>query len=124
MPNTPPNTSMVSKSDRGAFAGLRVAASRWKARQSRSSSPGASATLNEWLWAAEVRAGGRQWSSRVSRTGGAELWGGSDMLDISSVPQLKELSHLPVLVDPSHAADKAHRVQPLARAAQGRGPMA
>jgi len=47
--------------------------------------------------------------------------GGTDMLDISAVPQLKELSHLPVIVDPSHAAGEANRVQPLALAAQGVG---
>ena len=43
------------------------------------------------------------------------------MLDITAVPQLKELTHLPVIVDPSHAAGDAIRVQPLALAAQGVG---
>jgi len=38
-------------------------------------------------------------------------------LDISAVPVLKELTHLPVIVDPSHAAGHAKYVIPLARAA-------
>ncbi|HEY7564674.1 MAG TPA: 3-deoxy-7-phosphoheptulonate synthase [Acidimicrobiia bacterium] len=83
---------------------------------------GASATLDEWLWAAEyILAEGNQQVVLVER--GVRTFGGSgsDMLDISAVPQLKELSHLPVIVDPSHAAGEANRVQPLALAAQGVG---
>jgi 3-deoxy-7-phosphoheptulonate synthase len=38
-------------------------------------------------------------------------------LDVSAVPVLKELTHLPVLVDPSHASGKAAWVNPLSRAA-------
>lgn len=38
-------------------------------------------------------------------------------LDISAIPVLKELTHLPVIVDPSHAAGYAKYVLPLARAA-------
>lgn len=37
-------------------------------------------------------------------------------LDINIVPELKALTHLPVLVDPSHASGKRERVVPLARA--------
>jgi len=47
--------------------------------------------------------------------------GHRDTLDITAVPQLKEISHLPVLVDPSHASGGATRVPPLALAAQGVG---
>jgi 3-deoxy-7-phosphoheptulonate synthase len=36
-------------------------------------------------------------------------------LDINIVPELKRLSHLPVLVDPSHASGKRETVIPLAR---------
>lgn len=42
-------------------------------------------------------------------------------LDISSVPVLKQLSHLPVIIDPSHAAGKAALVPPLACAAVAAG---
>lgn len=38
-------------------------------------------------------------------------------LDIAAVPVVKELSHLPVVVDPSHAAGRSSLVKPLARAA-------
>ena len=42
-------------------------------------------------------------------------------LDISAVPVVKEKSHLPVIVDPSHAAGHRSLVTPLALAAQGVG---
>jgi 3-deoxy-7-phosphoheptulonate synthase len=42
-------------------------------------------------------------------------------LDISAVPLLNELSHLPVIVDPSHAAGKRSLVSPLARCAVAAG---
>jgi 3-deoxy-7-phosphoheptulonate synthase len=38
-------------------------------------------------------------------------------LDLSAVPSLKELSHLPVIVDPSHATGKWNLVAPMSRAA-------
>jgi len=38
-------------------------------------------------------------------------------LDISAVPVLKELTHLPVIIDPSHAAGNARYIIPLTRAA-------
>ncbi len=42
-------------------------------------------------------------------------------LDISAIPLIKEKSHLPVIVDPSHAAGLARMVQPLSRAAIAAG---
>ncbi|MDD5512452.1 MAG: 3-deoxy-7-phosphoheptulonate synthase, partial [Candidatus Omnitrophica bacterium] len=42
-------------------------------------------------------------------------------LDLSAVPVAKQLSHLPVIVDPSHAAGKWGLVAPLARAAVAAG---
>jgi 3-deoxy-7-phosphoheptulonate synthase len=83
---------------------------------------GSSATLDEWLWAAEyLLAEGNDQVVMVER--GIRTFGsnGGDMLDINAVPQLKELTHLPVMVDPSHASAGAHRIQPLALAAQGVG---
>ena len=38
-------------------------------------------------------------------------------LDLSAIPAIKELSHLPIIVDPSHAAGKWRMVEPLAKAA-------
>ena len=42
-------------------------------------------------------------------------------LDLSAVPMLKELSHLPIIVDPSHASGLARLVKPLAMAAAAAG---
>ena len=42
-------------------------------------------------------------------------------LDISAIPSIKELSHLPVIVDPSHAAGRREYVIPLSRAAIAAG---
>ena len=43
-------------------------------------------------------------------------------LDLASVPVLKRLTHLPIVVDPSHAAGRSDLVVPLALAARGVGP--
>lgn len=42
-------------------------------------------------------------------------------LDISAVPALKKLSHLPVIIDPSHAAGRREMILPLSRAAIAAG---
>ena len=42
-------------------------------------------------------------------------------LDVSAVPVLKELSHLPVVVDPSHATGMSRMVPPMALAATAAG---
>jgi len=42
-------------------------------------------------------------------------------LDLHAVPLIKQLSHLPIIVDPSHASGRAARVVPLARAAVAAG---
>lgn len=83
---------------------------------------GPSATLDEWLWAAEyLLAEGNQQVALVER--GIRTFGapGADTLDIGAVPSLKETTHLPVMVDPSHSSGAALRVRPLALAAQGVG---
>ena len=38
-------------------------------------------------------------------------------LDLSAIPAIKKLSHLPVIVDPSHATGKRFMISPLAKAA-------
>ena len=42
-------------------------------------------------------------------------------LDLSAIPVLRELTHLPILVDPSHASGRAKLVLPLSLAAVGAG---
>jgi 3-deoxy-7-phosphoheptulonate synthase len=42
-------------------------------------------------------------------------------VDISAVPLLKQMSHLPVIVDPSHGTGKRELVEPVSRAAVAAG---
>jgi 3-deoxy-7-phosphoheptulonate synthase len=83
---------------------------------------GLQATLEEWLMAAEYIAqrgnlqivlcerGIRSFDSSTRNT-----------LDISAVPMIRSMSHLPIVVDPSHAAGRRELVVPLARAAMAIG---
>ena len=43
------------------------------------------------------------------------------LLDLSAIPVLKELTHLPIIVDPSHAVGQRDKVIPLAKAAKAVG---
>ncbi len=75
-------------------------------------------TVEEWLQSAEyIMAGGNSQVILCER--GIRTFETSTRftLDISAVPVLKQLTHLPVVIDPSHAAGKRHLVTPLARAA-------
>lgn len=83
---------------------------------------GRAATISEWIDAAEyiysegnrnivmVERGIRSFDPSVRNT-----------LDIAAVPLIKHLTHLPVMVDPSHAAGRKDLVSPLARAAIAAG---
>ncbi len=79
---------------------------------------GLSATLEEVLMSAEyIMAGGNEnviLCERGIRT--FETYT-RNTLDLSAVPALKKLSHLPVVIDPSHATGKYWMVEPLAKAA-------
>ena len=44
-------------------------------------------------------------------------------LDLSAIPMIKKKSHLPVMVDPSHATGIRDMVEPMALAAIAAGPM-
>jgi 3-deoxy-7-phosphoheptulonate synthase len=83
---------------------------------------GLSATIEEWLMAAEyVLAHGTEnvvLCDRGIRT--FETYT-RNSLDISSIPVVKKLSHLPVLVDPSHATGLREKVPPVALAAAAVG---
>ena len=83
---------------------------------------GMSATYEEWLMSAEyVMAGGNEnviLCERGIRTFEEMI---RNNLDISAVPVIKAKSHLPVVIDPSHAAGIAWMVAPLARAAIASG---
>ncbi len=43
------------------------------------------------------------------------------VLDLASVPQIKQLSHLPIICDPSHSSAARYKVPPLSRAALAAG---
>ena len=79
---------------------------------------GLSATIEEWLMSAEyIMAGGNEniiLCERGIRT--FETYT-RNTTDLSAICAVKKLSHLPVIVDPSHATGKYWMVQPLARAA-------
>ncbi|PKM81792.1 MAG: 3-deoxy-7-phosphoheptulonate synthase [Firmicutes bacterium HGW-Firmicutes-14] len=83
---------------------------------------GLSATIEEWLMAAEyIMAEGNSdiiMCERGIRTFETHT---RNTLDISAIPAVKHLSHLPVIVDPSHAAGRWGMVAPLAKASVAAG---
>lgn len=83
---------------------------------------GLSATIEEWLMAAEyIMAGGNDnviLCERGIRT--FETYT-RNTLDLSAIPAVKKLSHLPVIVDPSHAAGLWWMVEPMAKATVAAG---
>ncbi|MEM1484764.1 3-deoxy-7-phosphoheptulonate synthase [Oscillospiraceae bacterium PP1C4] len=79
---------------------------------------GLSATIEEWLMSAEyIMAGGNDNIVLCER--GIRTFENytRNTLDLSAIPAIKKLSHLPVIVDPSHATGKWWMVDPLAKAA-------
>jgi len=84
---------------------------------------GLAATIREWLLAAEyLLAEGNPrviLCERGIRT--FEQEHARFSLDVTSIPTVKALSHLPVIVDPSHAAGLSHKVIPLALAGVAAG---
>lgn len=83
---------------------------------------GLSATIEEWLMSAEyIMAGGN--SKVILCERGIRTYENftRNTLDISAIPIVKKLSHLPVVVDPSHASGKSWLVEPLAMAAVAAG---
>ena len=83
---------------------------------------GMSATVTELLQAAEyILAGGNSQVILCERGIRTFETDSRATLDIAAIPVLKRLSHLPVIVDPSHAAGRAELVAPLALAAAAAG---
>ncbi len=83
---------------------------------------GISATIEEWLLSAEyILAGGNtdvMLCERGIRTFESYT---RNTLDISAIPVVRKLSHLPILVDPSHGTGLRDKVAPMARAAVAAG---
>jgi 3-deoxy-7-phosphoheptulonate synthase len=83
---------------------------------------GFTATLEEWLNAAEyIYKEGNHEIILVERGIRTFETAARNTLDISAVPLIKGMSHLPILVDPSHSGGRRELVAPLARAAVGVG---
>ena len=79
---------------------------------------GIAATIEEWLMSAEyIMAGGNENVILCER--GIRTYENytRNTLDLSAIPVVKRLSHLPIIVDPSHAAGHWYLVEPLAKAA-------
>jgi 3-deoxy-7-phosphoheptulonate synthase len=83
---------------------------------------GFTATIQEWLNAAEyIFKEGNHQVIMVERGIRTFETSARNTLDITAVPLLKAVSHLPVMVDPSHSGGRRHLVAPLARAAAAVG---
>ncbi len=79
---------------------------------------GMSATLDEFLMAAEYILSEGNYQVALCERGVRTFADHTrNTLDLSIVPAVQRLSHLPILVDPSHGTGKRNKVLPLARAA-------
>ncbi len=83
---------------------------------------GLSATIEEWLMAAEYILSGGNYDVILCERGIRTFEPYTrNTLDLSAVPLVKQLSHLPVIVDPSHGTGMANLVPPMSRAALAAG---
>lgn len=83
---------------------------------------GMSATIQEWLLAAEyVMSGGNYQVILCERGIRTFETYTRNTLDISAIPVVQKLSHLPIIADPSHATGRRDKVVPLARACVAAG---
>ncbi len=83
---------------------------------------GISATIKEWLMSAEyILSGGNHAVILCERGIRTYETATRNTLDLSAVPVLKQMTHLPVVVDPSHAVGKWDLVAPMAKAAVAAG---
>ena len=83
---------------------------------------GIAATMEEWLLSAEyILSGGNKDVILCERGIRTFETFTRNTLDLSAIPIVKELSHLPVFVDPSHGMGRRDKVAPMARAAVAAG---
>lgn len=83
---------------------------------------GMAATLEEWLMSAEYVMAGGNYNVVLCERGVRTFSDHSrNTLDLSVVPPVKKLSHLPIVVDPSHGTGKRDYVPPMALAAMAAG---
>ena len=83
---------------------------------------GLSSTLQELLMSAEyIMAGGNQQVILCERGIRTFETATRNTLDLSAIPALRQMTHLPIVVDPSHATGHASMVKPMAIAAAAAG---
>ncbi|NMB34328.1 MAG: 3-deoxy-7-phosphoheptulonate synthase [Clostridium sp.] len=83
---------------------------------------GPSTTIDEWLNAAEYIMSEGNYNIVLCERGIRTFETATrNTLDISAVPVIKEMSHLPIIVDPSHASGKSQYILPLSKAAVAAG---
>jgi 3-deoxy-7-phosphoheptulonate synthase len=83
---------------------------------------GMSATIQEWLLSAEYIMAGGNHSVMLCERGIRTFENYTrNTMDISAIPIIKKLSHLPILADPSHGTGLRDKVIPMARAAVAAG---
>ena len=83
---------------------------------------GISATIEEWLLSAEyVLSGGNENVILCERGIRTFETATRNTFDVSAIPVVKKLSHLPIVADPSHGAGRRDMVAPMARAAVAAG---
>jgi 3-deoxy-7-phosphoheptulonate synthase len=83
---------------------------------------GMSATLEEWLMAAEYVMAGGNYNVVLCERGVRTFSDHSrNTLDLSVIPPIKHVSHLPIIVDPSHGTGKRDYVPAMARASLAAG---
>ena len=83
---------------------------------------GISATIEEWLLSAEYILSGGNMNVLLCERGIRTFESYTrNTLDISAIPVIQQLSHLPILVDPSHGTGRRDKVTPMARAAIAAG---
>src|ERR1041384_5993427 len=83
---------------------------------------GLSATLDEWLLAAEYIMGEGNYNVILCERGVRTFAQHTrNTLDLAAIPAVRRLSHLPVVVDPSHGTGHNYMVAPLARAGVATG---
>jgi len=83
---------------------------------------GLSATIEEWLMSAEyVLSGGNTDVILCERGIRTFETATRNTLDVSAIPVVKQLSHLPVIADPSHGTGRRDKVAAMARAAVAAG---
>jgi 3-deoxy-7-phosphoheptulonate synthase len=76
-----------------------------------------SATIQEWLLAAEYIMSGGNYDVILCERGIRTFETATrNTLDISAIPVIEKLSHLPIIADPSHAVGRRDKVMPMARA--------